>query len=416
MLSVRINSSASEHFFEMLKARWSLPVEYRYVTNCPMSQHPDRASNTDVAASLVLLAATVLALICANSALAPLYKSVLAAPLTIGWGDFAIADPVKSWIKNALMAVFFIYVGLEIKVEFTEGALADRKRAILPFIAAAGGMAMPALVYIAAIGGHGALMRGWAIPSATDIAFAIGVVGLLGRHVPGSLKAFLLAIAVIDDLGAILIIAVFYSGGIALGPLVAALAIVAVLAFLNRQGGRALWPYLAIGVALWIAVYHSGINPTLAGVVLALFVPLKDAAGGSPVHRLAHALKYPVVFGIMPLFAFANAGVSVAGMGLADVFAPLTLAIVLGLALGKPAGITLAIWGARQLDLASPPAGANWRQLTGIGALAGIGFTMSLFVGYLAFGDGVRMDQVRLGVLIGSVLATAFGVGMLVTR
>ena len=381
-----------------------------------MSQHQP-APNTDVSASLVLLAATILALICANSALAPLYKSTLAAPLTIGWGEFSIADPLKAWIKNALMAVFFIYVGLEIKIEFTEGALADRKRAILPFLAAAGGMAMPALVYLLATNAHHELLRGWAIPSATDIAFAVGVVGLLGRHVPASLKAFLLAVAVIDDLGAILIIALFYSGGLALVPLAIALAIVGVLAVLNRQPVATLWPYLAIGLALWIAVYHSGINPTLAGVIVALFVPLNDPRGGpSPVHRLVDALKYPVVFGIMPLFAFANAGVSFAGMGLADLFAPLTLGIILGLSIGKPLGITLAIWIARRFDLASAPVGATWRQLIGIGALAGIGFTMSLFVGYLAFGDGHLMDEVRLGVLMGSVLATALGVALLVQR
>ena len=384
-----------------------------YATNCDMSQ-PQPAPNTDVAASLVLLAATVLALICANSALAPLYKSVLATPLSIGWGEHAITDPVKAWIKNALMAVFFIYVGLEIKIEFTEGALADRKRAILPFLAAAGGMAIPALVFLITTNAHHELVRGWAIPSATDIAFAVGVVGLLGRHVPASLKGFLLAVAVIDDLGAILIIALFYSGGIVIGPLLASAVPIGGLYIFNMRRVPHLWLYIAVGILLWIAVYYSGINPTLAGVIVALFVPLKDERGGIPVHRLADALKYPVVFGIMPVFAFANAGVSVAGMGLADLFAPLTLAIVLGLAIGKPLGITLAIWAARAFNLASAPAGASWRQLIGIGALAGIGFTMSLFVGYLAFGDGHLMDQVRLGVLAGSILATALGVALLV--
>jgi NhaA family Na+:H+ antiporter len=364
-----------------------------------------------------LLAATILALIIANSALAPLYKSTLATPLSVGIGDIAIDDSLKSWIKNALMAVFFLYVGLEMKVEFTQGALADRKRAILPFLAAAGGMAVPALVYLTIVRNEPALARGWAIPSATDIAFAVGVVGLIGRHAPASLKAFLLAVAVIDDLGAILIIALFFTGGIAPGPLIAVAAAIVALTALNHSGTGRLWAYGFVGIVLWIALYHSGINPTLAGVTTALFVPLSAKEGGeSPVHRLTGLLKNAVVFGIMPIFAFANAGVSVHGMGLSDITSPLTLAVVLGLLVGKPIGIASAVFAARAAGIADVPEGATARQIVGIGALAGIGFTMSLFIGYLAFGEGPQMDQVRLGVLAGSLLATLLGVALLVQR
>jgi Na+:H+ antiporter, NhaA family len=377
------------------------------------------AVSSDVLASLVLLAATVLALLCANSAVYETYKATLAWPITVGLGEFAIVDTLKSWIKNALMAVFFLLVGLEIKSEFTEGALAERQRALLPFLAAAGGMLVPALVYLAVVRGEPGLARGWAIPSATDIAFAVGVVGLLGSYVSAPLKAFLLAVAVIDDLGAILVIALFYSGGISPLALGASLLIVGVLKGLNVLRVTALWPYLAVGVLLWIAVYHSGVNPTVAGVVVALFVPLKGAAepghAGSPLHKLVDRLKNPVSFVIMPIFAFANAGVSLKGMGLEAIAQPVTLGVMLGLLVGKPIGITAAILLAERFGVAMRPMGATLRQLIGIAALAGIGFTMSLFTGQLAFGDGATMDKVRLGVLLGSLFSTVLGVALLVS-
>jgi Na+:H+ antiporter, NhaA family len=368
--------------------------------------------NTDIMGSLVLLGATILALIFANSALSGAYKALLDTPVIIQIGGYGFADPLKVWIKNALMAVFFLYVGLEIKAEFTEGSLADRKRATLPFAAAVGGMAVPALVYLALTRSDADLIKGWAIPSATDIAFAVGVIGLLGRRVPAQLKAFLLAVAVIDDLGAILIIALFYTGGVNLFALMVALVLIIALALLNARNVAVLWPYMVIGLLLWIATSVSGINPTLAGVVVALFIPL-NAGGGSPLHRLEHALKGAVVFAIMPIFAFANAGVSMAGLGLRDLTEPLTLGIAAGLAVGKPIGITLAVWLAVRSGLAALPQGANWRQIVGVGAIAGIGFTMSLFIGALAFGEGARMDQVRLGVLTGSLAATLLGVLLL---
>jgi Na+:H+ antiporter, NhaA family len=383
---------------------------------------PHPKTTSDVAASLVLVAATILALICANTALAELYKSALATPIHVGIGAFAIDDSLKSWIKNALMAVFFLSVGLEIKSEFSEGALANRQQALLPFLAAAGGMLVPALVYSAIVQGHPLFARGWAIPSATDIAFAVGVVGFLGHHVSSPMKAFLLAVAVIDDLGAILIIALFYSGGIAPGPLAISFVLVGLLKALNMGRIRAIWPYLLVGVALWIAVYHSGVNPTLAGVIVAMFIPLRGVGaesnaatiGPSPLHKLVSVLKFPVAFVIMPIFAFANAGVSLKGMGLAELAKPVTMGVMLGLLIGKPIGITLATMLAEGLKVAARPPNTSLRQLIGLGALAGIGFTMSLFTGNLAFGDGSVMDQVRLGVLAGSVLSTLLGVILLI--
>lgn len=379
-----------------------------------MDADAQKPSN-EIAASLVLLAVTIAALVIANSAAAPLYKAALAYPLRLGAGAFAIEDTVKDWIKNALMAVFFLYVGLEIKAEFAIGALSDRKRAALPFVAALGGIVAPSLVYFAIAGRDPALLPGWAIPSATDIAFAIGVVALLGSRVPASLKAFLLAVAVIDDLAAIIIIALFYTGGLEPIWLVLSLALAAgMFAFDRIFAVRSLGPYLAAGVLLWLLVRASGINPTLAGVVTALAIPL-DRRGGdvSPLHRLAHAIGPAVAFAIMPLFAFANAGVSIATVQWADLTGALTRAIGFGLVIGKPVGILAAVAIALRLGIAAMPEGATWRQMAGIGSLAGIGFTMSLFIGILAFGEGALMDQVRVGVLAGSLVATLIGVALL---
>ncbi len=380
----------------------------------PMT-HPQPTPSSDIAGSLVLLTATALALVFANTALAPLYKELLGTTLRIGIGDYAIEDTAKTWIKNALMAVFFLFVGLEIKYEFMEGALSRRDRAILPFACALGGMAVPALVYSLVVGADPALMAGWAIPTATDIAFAIGVVGFLGRRVSPPLRAFLLAVAVIDDLGAILIIALFYAGGLSLLGFAAAGIVLGALALLNARNETRLAPYLALGVLLWIAIYHSGINPTLAGVLVALFVPIRGGEGEDrPLHRLMDLLKFAVTFVIMPLFAFANAGVPLGGLGLASFAMPLTLAVTLGLFAGKPVGITLAAVLATKSGYATLPGGATWREVVGIGALAGLGFTMSLYIGVLAFGDGPELDQVKVGVLAGSLAAAALGVALLV--
>lgn len=368
----------------------------------------------DIAASAALFLAAVAALVVANSGLAGLYSSTLKTPIEIGIGAFALEHTVKDWIKNALMAVFFLLVGLEIKAEFKEGALADRQRAILPFAGAAGGMALPAAIYVVVAADDPAALRGWAIPCATDIAFALGVVGLLGRRVPAALKAFLLAVAVIDDLGAILIIAFFYTADIDWIALALAAAAVGVLVAMNLRGVTRIAPHLAVGAVLWIVVERSGVNPTLAGVIVALAVPMSGPGGrGGPLHALAHAITWPVTFAIMPLFAFANAGVPLFGLSLADLAAPATAGIAAGLIVGKPVGIALAVLLAVRLGIARLPEGATWTQIVGVGCIAGIGFTMSLFIGALAFDGDDAMDAVRLGVLSGSLVSALLGAALL---
>lgn len=373
---------------------------------------------TEIAASFALLGATVLALVLANSGLAGAYKAVLATEIRLGIGGWELADQVKGWIKNALMAVFFLFVGLEIKYEFRDGALSDPRRAALPFAAAAGGMALPAAVYLLMVGGDPALAAGWAIPSATDIAFAVGVVGLLGARVPATLKAFLLAVAVIDDIGAILIIALFYTAEVHPWALIGAGATAAVLLGMNLGGVRRLWPYMLAGLVLWVFFMESGVSATLAGVLLAFFIPLREAPGaeggvGSPLHLLMEKLKPGVLFLIMPVFALANAGVPLGGLGLEALAHPVTAGIALGLFIGKPVGILACVWLATRSGLAQLPAGATWLGLLGVSWLAGIGFTMSLFIGVLAFESEGLMDQVRLGVLAGSTLAALAGVAVI---
>jgi NhaA family Na+:H+ antiporter len=310
--------------------------------------------------------------------------------------------------------VFFLLVGLEIKSEFTEGALAGRSRATLPFVTAAAGMAAPAAIYLAIAGGDPANARGWAIPSATDIAFAIGIIGLLGSRAPPGLKALLLAIAVIDDLGAILIIAIFYTAEINALALALAILATAGLALLNISGVARQWPYLAIGLLLWLCLMKSGVTATLAGVLTALFVPLKAAGSReSPLHDLADAIRWPVAFIIMPVFAFANAGVDLGALGFGGFAEPVTAGIALGLALGKPIGITLAAAIAVRLGLTALPQGVRWGQIAGMGFIAGIGFTMSLFIGVLAFADEATVNLVRLGVLSGSIAAALIGAAIL---
>ncbi len=370
-------------------------------------------ASSAVKASFVLLAATVAALAVANSSLAAVYKATLDANIGFDLGPFDLSYSLKDWIKNALMAVFFVFVGLEIKAEFKEGALADRQRATLPFAGAIGGMAAPAAIYLALTAGTPGLDRGWAIPSATDIAFAVGVVGLLGAKVSLPLRAFLLAVAVIDDLGAIMVIAVFYTGALKAWALLGMVVAVGLLAALSARRDARIWLYMTVGAILWLFTLQSGINATLAGVITALFVPLK-AGAGSPLHRLVDLLKLPVNFGIMPVFAFANAGVPLYGLGFADLAQPLTLGIALGLILGKPLGITLAVLLAVKLRVAKLPAGAGWMEIVGIAFLAGIGFTMSLFIGALAFTDEALMNQVRLGVLSGSLVSGIAGAAIII--
>jgi Na+:H+ antiporter, NhaA family len=322
--------------------------------------------------------------------------------------------------------VFFLYVGLEIKYEFRDGTLSDPRRAALPFAGAAGGMALPAAVYLLMVGGDPALAGGWAIPSATDIAFAVGVVGLLGARVPVTLKAFLLAVAVIDDIGAILIIALFYTAEVHPWALIGAAATSALLLGMNLGGVRRLGPYMLVGLVLWVFFMESGVSATLAGVLLALFIPLRGTAatppgttveqgvfGYSPLHLLMAKLKPSVLFFIMPVFALANAGVPLGGLGLEALAHPVTAGIALGLFIGKPIGILACVWLATRSGLARLPEGATWLGMLGVAWLAGIGFTMSLFIGVLAFETAGLMDQVRLGVLVGSTFAALAGVAVI---
>lgn len=365
-------------------------------------------SQTAIHASLVLLAATALALVVANSSLFGAYQDVLKAEIGFDAGPFDLSYSLKDWIKNGLMAIFFLWVGLEIKWEFTAGSLSNFKSAVLPFIAAAGGMLMPALIYLFAIGGEPELIRGWAIPAATDIAFAIGVIGFLGNRVPATLRAFLLALAIIDDLGAILIVAVFYSGEMQLWAMMGMAACVAGLWALSNRSEGALWMYAALGLLLWLFTLQSGINATLAGVVTALFIPLR-ASASTPLQTVMEWLARPVSFGIMPVFAFANAGIPILALSIADVTSSLAIGVAAGLVVGKPLGIMLAAWIATRLGIASLPQGSTWTQVLGVSCLAGIGFTMSLFIGALAFQDEGLMNQVKVGVIGGSIVAALMG-------
>jgi NhaA family Na+:H+ antiporter len=321
---------------------------------------------------------------------------------------------IQHWINDALMALFFLLVGLEIKREFLDGELVNWSRRALPGIAAAGGMAVPALIYVAINSGSPETLRGWAIPAATDIAFALGVLSLLGSRAPVSLKIFLTALAILDDLGAVLIIAFFYTADLSVPYLGLAAATLAVLMALNRFRVYRLAPYLILGVALWYFVLQSGVHATLAGVALALTIPLRPSPAApeskdSPLHVLEHGLSPWVAFLIVPIFGFANAGVSLAGFTPAALLDPVPLGVAAGLFLGKQLGVFGFAWAAIRLGLADLPAHATWRQFYGVAVLCGIGFTMSLFIGLLAFTDVHLQDETKIGVLLGSVLSAVFG-------
>ena len=370
---------------------------------------------SDVAGGVVLMLAAVLAIGIDNSPLDWLYKALLATPIAVKIGALAIDKPLLLWINDGLMAIFFIHVGLEIKREIIEGRLSSWKQASLPAIAAAGGMLVPGLIYIALNQADPTALRGWAIPTATDIAFAIGALALLGKRAPVSLKIFLLALAILDDLGAIIIIALFYTDHLSVGSLAIAAAGAGVLFAMNRKGVTRLLPYLLVGLVMWVCVLKSGVHATLAGVVIALAIPLRVPGGSasSPLHHLEHGLAPWVAFGVMPIFAFANAGVSLAGFSLNTLLAPIPLGIMLGLFLGKQIGILGFSWAAIRLGLCAMPAGVNWAQMHGVAVLAGIGFTMSLFIGTLAFADPANAAAIRFGVLSGSLLSGVAGYWLL---
>ena len=368
------------------------------------------------ASGVVLLGAAVLALILQNSAAAWLYDGLLGTPVTVGVGALMIDKPLLLWINDGLMAVFFFLVGLEIKRELMVGELSTAKQAALPVIAAAGGMIVPALIYSSINWTDDIALHGWAIPAATDIAFAVGVLALLGSRVPTSLKVFLLALAIIDDLGAIIIIAFFYTAHLSLAALGLAALGVAALAILNSRGVTRIAPYALVGLFIWLCVLKSGVHATLSGVVTALAVPLTVGRGEtqSTLERLEESLHPWVAFGVLPLFAFGNAGVSLAGMTLAKVVSAIPMGIALGLFLGKPIGIFACSFAAIRLKLAGKPEGATWPQLFGVAILGGIGFTMSLFIGMLAFTGPERAADIRIGVLLGSIASAI--VGYLVLR
>jgi Na+:H+ antiporter, NhaA family len=367
----------------------------------------------EAAGGVLLCIAAVLALIWANSPAGPLYVALLEAPVVLQAGPLGIAKPLLLWINDGLMAIFFLLVGLEIKREAMEGELSSVPKAALPGIAALGGMAAPAAVYVAINWGDPATLRGWAIPAATDIAFALGVLSLLGRRVPACLKVFLLALAILDDLGAIVIIAFFYTENLSVSSLALGGAGLLALAALNASGVRRVAPYVLVGVFVWVCVLKSGVHATLAGVALAFAIPLRTPHGESPLRRLEHMLHPWVTYAILPVFAFANAGVSLVGLALADLFQPVPLGIALGLFLGKQVGVLGATLAAVRLGWASLPAGASWGQFYGVALLTGIGFTMSLFIGTLAFPDPSYGAAVRIGVLGGSILSALAGYAVL---
>jgi NhaA family Na+:H+ antiporter len=364
----------------------------------------------EAAGGIVLLAAAVLAFILTNSPLAGAYAQFFELHLTLKLGDLGLDKSLGHWINDGLMAIFFFLIGLEIKRELIEGELSSPRQAALPAIAAIGGMAAPAAVYVLFNSGTPETLAGWAIPSATDIAFAMGVVGLLGTRVPESLKIFLLALAIIDDLGAILIIAIFYTAD--LSPLALGLAAigVAILVAMNRLKVRSLAAYVLVGIYVWACVLHSGVHATLAGTIVGLCVPLKSEEGAehSLSKRCIDALHPWVAFAIMPAFAFANAGVSLAGLSWDRVAAPITLGVALGLFLGKQIGVMAAVALAR-LAGARLPEGAGWGATYGIAVMTGIGFTMSLFIGGLAFPGSDHIVEMRLGVIGGSILSALSG-------
>ena len=365
----------------------------------------------EASSGLLLLISAILALIMSNSSISYLYFETLEKYIFLGFNNFGLKLSILHWINDVLMAVFFFFVTLEIKREFIQGELSNIKQAILPIIAAVGGMLVPALMYIFVNFENTETLNGWAIPSATDIAFSLGVLSLLGSRVPISLKVFLTALAIIDDLGAIVIIAVFYSGDLNIFYLSMMLLALIGLLTLNKFGFKIFLPYLIIGILLWYFTRESGIHATISGVLLACAIPhRKKEKDFSLLVKIEHAISPYVAFGIMPLFAFANAGVSLEGISFSSLLLPVPLGILLGLFVGKQIGVFLFSYISIKLGFAQMPNNSNWINLYGVGILTGIGFTMSLFVGNLAFIDNTQyIDGVKLGVLSGSLLSTLFG-------
>jgi Na+:H+ antiporter, NhaA family len=365
------------------------------------------------AGGIMLMLAAILALLLANTPLQPIYNSLLNTPVEVRFGSLEIAKPLLLWINDGLMAVFFFLVGLELKRELAEGELSNRRNIILPGVGAIGGMLVPALIYFFFNNGDPAAMKGWAIPAATDIAFALGILSLLGSRIPTSIKIFLTSLAIFDDIGAILIIALFYTSKISLPALIVVACCIPILFLLNRRGVESKSIYLLVGVVMWVAMLKSGVHATLAGVIAAMFVPMrsKQDPDQSPLKVLEHDLHPLVAFFILPVFAFANAGIRLVDISIDQVFHPVSLGIALGLFIGKQAGIFSLCWLFIKLKLTSLPPGVSWASLYGTAALCGVGFTMSLFIGSLAFeetGVNLLFDE-RLGIILGSLISGITG-------
>ena len=378
-----------------------------------------RFFSNEAAGGIILILAAALAMLLANmGGTRDLYHSFLETPVELRVGVLEINKNMLLWFNDALMAVFFLLVGLEVKRELVQGSLASRQRAAFPVIAAIGGMVVPALIFLAFNYQDPIARDGWAIPAATDIAFALGVLALLGKRVPMELKIFLMALAIIDDLGAIVIIALFYTSDLSVLSLAVAAAAIAVLALLNICNVRRIGIYLLVGMVLWTAVLKSGVHATLAGVIIGFFMPLKAQEGKSPAKQLEHVLHPWVAFMILPLFAFANAGVSLEGVTLDGLMSMLPLGIIAGLFIGKPLGIGLFCWMALKLKLATLPHGTTCRQIMAVGVLCGIGFTMSIFISTLAFGANAPelIIWAKLAILTGSLLAAFVGYMLLKTK
>lgn len=367
----------------------------------------------EAASGIILMFAAVAAMIIANSPFVPYYDMLLDIPVQVSVGSFEIAKPLLLWINDGLMALFFFLVGLELKREFLEGDLSQPGQVTLPAIGALGGMLVPALCYVAFNYNDPEAINGWAIPTATDIAFALGILSVIGSKVPLQLKVFLTSLAIFDDLGAIIVIALFYTDQLSMLSLIFSAVILTILFIMNKRGVTSTAPYIFLGIVLWVAVLKSGVHATLAGVVLAFFIPMKGEEGEpSPLKSLEHNLHSLVAFIILPVFAFANAGISFAGIGVEQVMAPVPLGIIVGLIVGKQLGVFGFCFIAIKLGLAQLPTNVNWRLLYGAAILCGVGFTMSLFIGSLAFeqgNSGNLIFQDRLGIVIGSLISGVFG-------
>ena len=373
----------------------------------------DAFSRSETSSGLLLIFSAIAAMIAANSVLAGIYEGALGGYLSVEIAGEGLSKPLILWINDGLMAIFFFLIGLELKKELLEGKLKNPRDVLLPGMAAIGGMVLPAVVYVYFNMSDPEAIRGWAIPAATDIAFALGILALVGSRAPASLKVFLLTLAILDDMGAILIIALFYTADLKANYLLYALVPLALMLWLNIERVHRTGLILLLGVVMWVFVLKSGVHATLAGVVTAFMIPLKDRWGKSPLHSLEHSLTPWVYIAIVPLFAFANAGVVLSGISLSDFFDPLPLGIALGLIVGKQAGVFGLTFLIVKLGLARLPHGANWLHIYGVACLAGIGFTMSRFIGSLSFEDQTMMNQVRMGVLSGSLVSALLGYGLL---